>query len=774
MRNKLVINLFFFLSCLTVMAQGVSVIPMPNKLSVGKGAVTIVQGARIGIADESLRQAANYLATAMARDFGLNMPVVVGKGIITLALDAKAAPQTDAMTGATAKAQSASMPVTAGAYRLAVTRGRVELSASDHCGMVNAIATLRQVMRKEGSRVEVPRVEVSDKPRYGWRGLMIDCSRHFYTVDELKHLLDVMAFYKLNKFHWHLTDDQGWRIEIKRYPLLTQKGGWRKLNNQDSTCLRRAKEEDMPNLLLPEQKMRHAADGSLEYGGFYTQDDIRSIVAYAAERGIDVVPEIDMPGHSLAAIESYDGLSCFPQTGWGRLFTTPMCPGKDTMLEFCKNVWMEVFQLFPYEYVHIGGDEVDMKNWRACPDCQRRMRENHLTTEPQLQTWFNHYMEAFFRQHGKKMIAWDDVIDGGLSPYTTVMWWRSWLPAGPKKATSHGNELIDVPVSYFYLSQKYKPSLMPDIYAFDPYKTLNAEESKLVKGIHSCLWGESVASVDRMWYQLFPLLLTVSEKAWSDPSTMRYDDFQKRMVAQLPRLKAMGVKYRLPDITGLNHSNAFFDTDTVEVACIDSSVTIRYTTDGTIPQASSPEYKGKIVVDKSTKFMFRAFGADGRKGDIYRSEYLKQSLAPAVQPKERLVKGLKTVWHYYGGVTCKDIDTAEVRGSYLTPCVEIPAACKENIGLVISGYISVPTDGIYSFALLSDDGSQLTIDGDMVVDNDGEHDALELVGQRALKRGLHAISVRYFDHNGGTLHLRVTDKHGNEVKVEYLTPHGNI
>ena len=342
---------------------------------------------------------------------------------------------------------------------------------------------------------------------------MVDCSRHFYTVDELKKLIDVMAYYKLNRFHWHLTDDQGWRVEVKRYPLLTVKGAWRHFNNQDSLCMANAAKEDMPNLLLPESKIRTTEDGTQEYGGFYTQDDVRDIVAYAAKRGIDVVPEIDMPGHSLAAIESYDGLSCFEHTGWGRLFTTPMCPGKDKMLEFCRNVWTEMFALFPFEYVHIGGDEVDMKNWKKCADCQKRMADNGLTTEPQLQTWFNHYMEAFFRENGKKMIAWDDVIDGGLSPYTTVMWWRSWLPKGPKKATSHGNDLIDVPVSFFYLSTREDDTKLPGIYNFNPYETLNENEAKLVKGIHSCLWGERVASVERMWYQLFPRLTAVAEKA---------------------------------------------------------------------------------------------------------------------------------------------------------------------------------------------------------------------------------------------------------------------
>ena len=423
--------------------------------------------------------------------------------------------------------------------------------------------------------------------------------------------------------------------------------------------------------------------------------------------------------------------------------------------------------LFPFEYVHIGGDEVDMKNWKKCADCQKRMADNGLTTEPQLQTWFNHYMEAFFRENGKKMIAWDDVIDGGLSPYTTVMWWRSWLPKGPKKATSHGNDLIDVPVSFFYLSTREDDTKLPGIYNFNPYETLNDNEAKLVKGIHSCLWGERVASVERMWYQLFPRLTAVAEKAWSMPERMNYDDFTKRLLTQLPRLEAMGVKYRLPDLTGLNRGNVFVSTDMVKVFCIDPSVTIRYTKDGTMPQQTSPVYTGPMAVTETTHFVFRAFGRDGRKGDAFRSDFVKDQLHEAVTTEQQLQTGLSNVWYDYPGDWCKGIEEAPLKGEYVTDGVCIPKEAKENIGLVITGYLEVPEDGVYTFRLYSDDGSQLTVDGVMVVDNDGMHDARELVGQHAMKKGLHPIRVLYFDHNGGDLRLKVEDKHGKEVKVRY-------
>lgn len=407
----------------TAMAQQPAIIPVPDQMTVGTGAWTIKKSATIGCDNAQLRPAAEYLSQMLSRATGYRFAVKNGKGDIRLTL---------ANEG------------NAGAYRLSVTGKGVTIEGDTYRGVINAIATLRQLLPDdiESQQVvartwTVPCVTITDAPRFEWRGMELDCSRHFFTVDEVYKLLDVLALYKIDKMHWHLTDDQGWRIEIKRYPLLTERGAWRIYNNQDTVCMKRAAEEDAPDLQVPVARTRRDDKGRTLYGGFYTQQQVRDIVAYAQVRGIEIIPEIDMPGHSLMAIDNYDGLSCFKQTGWGKLFTTPMCPGKDTMLEFCKNVWSEVFDLFPSRYVHIGGDEVDMKNWKTCPDCQKRMKDHHLTTEPQLQAWFNHYMEDFFTAHGKTMIGWDEIIAGGLTANSAVMWWRSWAADSPKQTTSH-------------------------------------------------------------------------------------------------------------------------------------------------------------------------------------------------------------------------------------------------------------------------------------------------------------------------------------------------
>ena len=664
----------------TAMAQQPAIIPVPDQMTVGTGAWTIKKSATIGCDNAQLRPAAQYLSQMLSRATGYRFAVKNGKGDIRLTL---------ANEG------------NAGAYRLSVTGKGVTIEGDTYRGVINAIATLRQLLPDdiESQQVvartwTVPCVTITDAPRFEWRGMELDCSRHFFTVDEVYKLLDVLALYKIDKMHWHLTDDQGWRIEIKRYPLLTERGAWRIYNNQDTVCMKRAAEEDAPDLQVPVARTRRDDKGRTLYGGFYTQQQVRDIVAYAQVRGIEIIPEIDMPGHSLMAIDNYDGLSCFKQTGWGKLFTTPMCPGKDTMLEFCKNVWSEVFDLFPSRYVHIGGDEVDMKNWKTCPDCQKRMKDHHLTTEPQLQAWFNHYMEDFFTAHGKTMIGWDEIIAGGLTANSAVMWWRSWAADSPKQTTSHGNALICSPNSEFYIDYQEDRNSIPAIYRFDPVKGLDAKEQQLVLGVQANLWTEWVPTMNRVWYQAFPRVIATAELGWSKPQTMNIDNFTSRLVAHLPRLQKMGVTYRIPDLTGFYNVNVFTDKGVVDVKCADPSATIRYTTDGSIPGVNAQLYAGPMTITETTHFTFRTFGPDNSKGDMVKCSYVKEDLAPAVTA-DSLKEGLQVAWHDYDGRDCAGIDQATLNGTYVTTGIQIPAEAKGDIRTtVFNGYIDIPADGV--------------------------------------------------------------------------------
>ena len=721
--------------------QNQAIIPVPNVTEWHEGTFVINTKTTIGTNVAALRPAAEYLCGVINKETGLKLKTKKStKASIVLALSNEGKE---------------------GSYRLHIDKKGVRIEGCGYAGVVNGIATLRQMMP------ELRYADIKDEPSFDWRGMELDCSRHFFSKDEVKELLDVLAFYKINKFHWHLTDDQGWRVEIKKYPLLTEKGGWRKWNDQDSVCFNRAKKEDNPDLIPDAKKTRKLADGTVEYGGFYTQQDIREIVEYARVRGIDVIPEIDMPGHSLAAIVNYDGLSCFPQVGWGKLFTTPLCPGKDKVLTFCKDVWKEIFELFPSKYVHIGGDEVDMKNWKKCPDCQKRIKEHNLKNEFELQAWFTHNMEKFFNENGKTMIAWDETISGGLSATQTVMWWRSWAPTAPKETTSHGNNLICTPNGEFYLDYDEDGKSIGKIYNFNTeLDGLSAEEQQRVLGVQGNLWTEWVPTRERMFHMAFPRMIAVAELGWSSKENKCLDDFKTRLSKHFALLQKMNVTYRIPDLTGFHNTNVFVDEAKVKVNCADPSAVIRYTTDGTIPQNDSKLYTGEFTIDKSTDFTFRTFDKNGRKGDMTKCRFIKEDMAPAVECND-LKPGLSAEWHEYTGADCAGIEAAPVNGCYEVSEVAIPDSVKGNIGLIITGYIDVPADDIYTFALLSDDGSYLMLDGNMVVDNDKEHSPREIVGQHAMKKGLHHLYVRYFDHNGGQLRLTVYDQKGNKVKVDY-------
>lgn len=728
----------------------VQIVPVPDTVEVKSGYFTLGKRTTVGATADSLEPAAVYLAELLSPATGYDIDVVSGEGTITLAV--------------------ADLGCAPGGYELEVTGSKVKITGCDYGGVIAGIQSLRQMLpaqieskeKVDTVKWEVPAVKIKDAPEFQWRGIMLDVSRHFYSVDEVKELLDVMALYKMNRFHWHLTDDQGWRVEIKKYPLLTEKGAWRKFNSHDRECIRLAAAEENPDYAIPEDKIR-VVEGDTLYGGFYTQDQIRDVVAYAKVRGIEVVPEIDMPGHMLAAVSNYDGVSCFAETGWGHTFSSPVCPGKDSAMEFCKNVYDELIDLFPYEYVHIGGDEVEKSNWKKCPDCQKRIADNNLANEEELQSWFIHRMEEFINSKGKKMIGWDEIIEGGLSETATVMWWRNWASDSPAKAAGQGNKVINTPNGAFYLDYKEDKNSIANIITYDMTDGLPADQQKLVMGVQGNIWCEWIPSAARMQYQAVPRLLAIAELGWSEPSKLDVEEFKARLAAQFQRLNIMGINYRIPDLEGFHATNAFVGEGVLAATCIDPTAQIRYTTDGTLPTMDSPLLPDSLKVTETTDFTLATFRPSGKRGDITRTRFVKSEYAPAAEAPTATEKGLVTKWYDYTGSKCADIDKAPLNETFTTASVEIPEGAKGNIGLVTDGYITVPADDIYTFALLSDDGSVLVIDGDMVVDNDGAHSPREIIGQKALAKGTHKLSARYFDQNGGQLRLIVTDSKGNTL-----------
>lgn len=734
--------------------RDVSIVPIPNSVLQDSTAFVLTKSCTIGTTDPQLAPAAEYLKGILSTATGYDIKIKEGEGTITLSLGEIQGKE--------------------GAYTLKANVDKVAITGNSYSGVIAGIESLRQLFppqieskqKVSGIDWAIPTVTIEDAPRFEWRGIMLDVSRHFYTKEEVKELLDVMALYKMNKFHWHLTDDQGWRVEIKKYPLLTEKGAWRKFNSHDKECLRKAKAEDNSDFQLPENKIR-IVEGDTLYGGFYTQADIKEVIAYAQVRGIDIVPEIDMPGHMLAAVSNYVGVSCFDETGWGTTFSSPVCPGKDSAMEFCKNVYSELIELFPYKYVHIGGDEVEKANWKKCPDCQKRMRDKNLKTEEELQSWFIHDMEAFLNEKGKEMIGWDEIIEGGLSKTATVMWWRSWAKDAPAHTTRQGNKIIFTPNSYFYLDYQQDKTSVSNIYNYAMPEDLTPEQQALIMGVQGNIWCEWIPSNERMQYMAISRLLAISELGWSRADQKDWNAFAQRMANQFERLNIMGINYRIPDLEGFNRTNAFIGEGTVDVTCLDPSAEIRYTTDGSIPTLQSTQYEGPIKVTETTDFIFRAFGPNGKKGDVTKTRFIKSEYAPAVTAAPSN-PGLKAVWHEFKGNKCAEIEKASVNGTYSIEDVSIPAKAKGNIGLIIKGYFNAPKDDIYTFALLSDDGSTLVIDSEQVIENDGPHGPREVIGQKALSKGYHPMEVRYFDQNGGQLKMKVSGSDGKEIPFTHL------
>lgn len=738
-------------SCEKKVDASYSLIPTPITLEKHSSGFELKDGVVIGVADSTLLPAAEYLRTVM-RHAG-KMEISHSKGDIVLSL-----------------IPDCGKP--RGYYKLAVSPEKIVVKAADYEGVIHAISTMRQMLpvameaEQASDYYILPSATVEDAPRFGWRGMMMDASRHFWTKEEVKSFLDMMALYKFNKFHWHLTDDQGWRIEIKKYPLLTENGAWRTFNSQDRFCMNKAAREDNPDMQIPEDRIK-VVEGDSVYGGFYTQDDVREIVAYAAQRGIEIIPEVDMPGHFLAAISQYPDVACSGMTGWGAMFSSPVCPGKDSSIEFCKNIYREIFGLFPSQYVHIGADEVEKTNWKKCRDCQKRVKNEHLESPEELQAWFVRNMESFFRENGKRMLGWDEVVEDGLTDQSVIVWWRSWCKDAAYKAAAQGKQVVECPNYCFYFDAHEDKNSIPHILDFDPFAGDFTEEQKaLVLGLQANLWAEGIPSMERLEYMAMPRMIALAEKAWAQPERMlTFEDYQKAVIPHFYRMDKLGVNYRVPSLSGFYQVNAFVDTVNVTVTSPLPGITVRYTTDGSIPNSGSALYTEPMRLDSTVTYTFRTFRPDGSASDFVRTRYVKAPYAPALAVEGELESGLNADWYDYAGEKCSEITTARLNRSMVVDQVAIPEGVSGNIGLVFSGYIDVPEDGIYTFSMFSDDGSTITIDGDFFLDNDGGHSPLEVVAQKALKKGLHAIEITYFDHNGGLLELNLLNDKGEKMPV---------
>lgn len=433
-------------------------------------------------------------------------------------------------------------------YALNVSGDTVRISALKGAGIFYGIQTLRQLLPVEIERKsdplsdiewKIPSLDIMDSPAYKWRGMMLDTCRHYMPVRFIKEFIDHLAMYKLNKFHWHLTEDQGWRIEIKKYRELSKISAWRK-----ETVKGHAGE--LPNKYNGEK-----------HGGIYTQDEIREIINYAKDRYITIIPEIEMPGHSVAALAAYPELSCTGgpfevKTIWG-VHEDVYCAGKEKTFQFLEDVLTEVIELFPSKYIHIGGDECPKERWKECPDCQARIKEEGLKDEHELQSYFIKRIERFLNSRGKKLIGWDEILEGGLAPDATVMSWRG--TEGGISAAKAGHDVIMSPTSHCYFDYyQDDPETEPlaiggmltlkKVYSFEPSpEILTPEEKKHILGGQANLWTEYIPDPEQAEYMIFPRIAALAEVVWTPEKLRKWSDFSRRMKKQYKRFLHMGVNY---------------------------------------------------------------------------------------------------------------------------------------------------------------------------------------------------------------------------------------
>lgn len=562
------------------------VVPMPLEINTTqqasfllKSGVTVYYPA----GNEKMQRNAEFLASYVKAQTGIELQVQAGEGgkggiVLQLGL-ANDNPE---------------------AYQLKVDASQVVISSSSEAGVFYGIQTLRKAVDvAEGSNVELPAVEIKDQPRFGYRGMMLDVGRHFFSMDEIKTYIDMMALHNINRFHWHLSEDQGWRIEIKKYPKLTEIGSMRK------------------ETVIGHNSGKY--DGK-PYGGFYTQEQAKEIVAYAAERYITVIPEIDLPGHMQAALAAYPELGCTGGpyevwTQWG-VSDNVLCAGNDQTIQFIKDVLAEIVEIFPSEYIHVGGDECPKVKWSTCPKCQARIKalglksDNKHTKEERLQSYVIHEAEEFLNSKGRKMIGWDETLEGGLAPNATVMSWRG--EAGGIEAAKQHHDVVMTPNTYLYFDYYQSKDTETEpmaiggylpierVYSYEPMpKSLSPEEQKYIVGVQANLWTEYIPDFKQVQYMVLPRMAALSESQWCAPEKKNYEAFLQR-VSRLVNIYAKN---------GWNYATHIFDvmldlkpnteTGTLDaVARTIDNAPIYYTLDGSEPTTASEKYTDVIKIDK--------------------------------------------------------------------------------------------------------------------------------------------------------------------------------
>ncbi|WP_430972779.1 family 20 glycosylhydrolase [Sunxiuqinia rutila] len=702
----------------------IALVPQPNGLVKGEGSFTVNAKTAFVVPDnDKLQSAAGLINQRFKQAAGFELAVVnelPAKNFIHVELTGEAGSSDES-------------------YQLSVTAAGATIKAASERGAFYGLMSMLQLLPAEIESTQavadvswtMPCVEIDDAPRFVWRGMHLDVCRHFVSVDFIKKQLDVMALFKMNTFHWHLTEDQGWRIEIKKYPKLTELGS-----------------------------KRTEGDGSV-YGGYYTQEEIKEVVAYAAERFINVVPEIELPGHSLAALVGYPELSCTGgpfevRTVWG-VEPDVYCAGKEETFHFLEDIIDEVVPLFPYEYFHIGGDESPKDRWKVCRDCQRRIRKEGLKDEHELQSYFVQRIEKVLLAHDRKMIGWDEILEGGLAPSATVMSWRG--EAGGIEAANQGHDVVMTPGNWVYLDHyqgdsKVEPvaiggyTTMEESYSYDPVPAeLKGEKAKHVLGTQGNVWSEYMYTPELFEYRIYPRIIALAEVGWTQKENKDYADFVKRMDPQFVRLDLHNINYHIPLPEGPVNHVAFTDTASLEFTTT-RPIKMVYTLDGSEPDQNAAVYESPLTFTENATVKIRSVLNSGTMSKVRTITVEKQDLLPAVSA-ETSKTGLTGQYAEGIFIEVKDLESAKSWKSIDVNAKTLPTInnYKKPTGAKLQGYIEVPEDGIYEFQTNFD---QFFIGDKLLVNNDGEVKRFSRSNaQIALAKGKHPVQIIYLNNNIG-------------------------